>query len=77
MIDCDSSMDVDGGWLLSGVHLTPSPQATIIIASLPLDGDYTSYMEAGMCVPFNNEPFSDVHWPILATLSTLSVYCIL
>ena len=48
VIDCDVAMDVDDGWVLSGVHRSPTPHATIVTASLPLDGDYSAYIEAGI-----------------------------
>lgn len=47
MIDCDKAIDVADGWVLSGVHRSPTPHITIVTASLPQDGDYTAYMEAG------------------------------
>ena len=49
VIDCDAALDVDDGWVLSGVHRSPTPHATIVTASLPLDGDYSAYLEAGEC----------------------------
>ena len=48
VIDCDTALDVDDGWVLSGVHCSPTPCVTIVTASVPLDGDYSAYMEAGM-----------------------------
>lgn len=47
MIDCDKAIDVADGWILSGVHRSPTPHITIVTASLPQDGNYTAYMEAG------------------------------
>ena len=56
VIDCDTAMDVDDGWVLSGVHSSPTPHASIISASLPLNGDYSPYIEAcETLVPFNCE----------------------
>ncbi|CAI8012704.1 Beclin 1-associated autophagy-related key regulator, partial [Geodia barretti] len=46
VIDCETAMDVDDGWVLSGVHRSPTPHASIISASLPLNGDYSPYIEA-------------------------------
>lgn len=47
IIDCDAAIDVADGWVLSGVHRSPTPHITIVTASLPLDGDYSAYIEAG------------------------------
>ena len=47
VIDCDTAQDVDDGWVLSGVHRSPTPHITIVTASMPLDGDYSAYLEAG------------------------------
>lgn len=47
VIDCDTAIDVADGWILSGLHRSPTPHITIVTASLPQDGDYTAYMEAG------------------------------
>ena len=56
VIDCETAMDVDDGWVLSGVHRSPTPHASIISASLPLNGDYSPYIEAcESLVPFNCE----------------------
>ena len=50
LINCDSALEVDDGWILSGVHCSPTPQVTIVTAALPLNGDYHTYLEAGECV---------------------------
>ena len=48
-IDCDASLDVDEGWVLSGIHRHFFPNMCIVTASLPSNGDYSSYIKSGMC----------------------------
>lgn len=45
-IDCNSIVEVDGDWLLSGARKAPAPNIRIVTASLPSDGDYTAYIIA-------------------------------
>ena len=40
-------MEVDGGWVLGGVHKLPAPNICIVTASAPSDGDYSLYLKAG------------------------------
>ena len=46
-IDCDASLDVDGGWVLSGIHRHSYPSMRIVTASLPSNGDYSNYTKSG------------------------------
>ena len=46
-IDCDASLDVDEGWVLSGIHRYSSPSMRIVSASLPSNGDHSSYIKRG------------------------------
>ena len=46
-IDCNSIIEVDGDWLLSGARKAPAPNIRIVTASLPSNGDYTAYIIAG------------------------------
>ncbi|KAL5463605.1 hypothetical protein EMCRGX_G032519 [Ephydatia muelleri] len=45
-IDCNSIIEVDGDWLLSGARKAPAPNIRIVTASLPSNGDYTAYIIA-------------------------------
>ena len=47
IIDCDSQMEVDGGWVLGGMHKLPAPNIRIVTALAPSDGDYSLYLKAG------------------------------
>ena len=53
LIDCDSLMEVDGGWMLSGLHRLPAPHMSIVTASVPSDGDYSLYLKAGEDIRYN------------------------
>ena len=46
-IDCDASLDVDEGWVLSGIHHYSSPSMRIVSATLPSNGDHTAYLKRG------------------------------
>ena len=46
-IDCDASLDVDEGWVLSGMHRPSFPTMSIVTASLPSNGDYSSFIKSG------------------------------
>ena len=47
-IDCDQVLELEEGWVLSGVHSHPTPHISIVGAapSLPANGDHTPYLHA-------------------------------
>lgn len=47
LIDCDSVTEVEGGWVLGGVHKVPTPHICIVTAPLRADGDHSLYLAAG------------------------------
>ena len=45
-IDCDHVFELEGGWVLGGVHQHPTPHIAIVAPSLPASGDHTPYLTA-------------------------------
>ena len=52
-IDCDAFLDVDEGWVLSGIHRYSVPSMCIVNASLPSNGDHSAYLKCGMYPMFH------------------------
>ena len=49
VIDCDSVLEVDDGWMLSGVRRHSMPNLRIVTASMPADSNYSTFLKAGQC----------------------------
>ncbi len=46
-VTIDSVLEVDDGWMLSGVHQHTLPNIRIVTASMPAAGNYSSFLKAG------------------------------
>jgi len=46
-IDCDSVLEIDDGWMLSGVHQHRLPNMKIVTACMPADGDHSAFLKKG------------------------------
>ncbi len=69
LIDCDSITEVEGGWMLGGVHKVPTPHIRIVTAPLRADGDHSLYLAAGMSGPL--VAVFPWQWCVAMTISVL------